>query len=179
MSMGKETSGIIVGLAGKKRSGKSSAANILRQELAKEGYQPVRLGFADYLKNQVTTVTGPLNDEEKCMVRPALQNLADFYKYRYGQRFFIQRWLEIHEVFASRGVNAFIIDDVRYPFEAEWIQEQGGVVYKMVRDDDGDQDNDQHSSETSVDLIEAEQWTLSTFEENPDYVVSELLGALS
>ena len=73
---------IIIGLAGRKRSGKTSAAETLRIAFAREGYEPIRFGFTDFLKSKVSEITGGLSDTDKCMVRPALQNLADFLKQR-------------------------------------------------------------------------------------------------
>ena len=169
---------IIIGLAGRKRSGKTSAAETLRLAFAREGYEPIRFGFTDFLKSKVSEITGGLSDTDKCMVRPALQNLADFLKQRYGERYFINQWHEIYHVFLERGVNVFIIDDVRYPFEAEWIKEQGGLVLKMVRDGDADQ-GDQHPSETSVDDIQAEEWTLPALNAYRELVVGEIIEKLS
>lgn len=49
----------------------------------------------------------------------------------------------------------WIITDVRFPNEAEAIRAAGGIVFKVVRPSLGVSD-DEHPSETSVDLIEAD-----------------------
>ena len=146
---------LIIGLAGKMRSGKTSAAKFLCHGFEQAGYDPIRLGFSDYLKNKLSLVTGPLNDDDKCRARPALRGLADFFKYRHGERFFVEQWLKIANEFGERGVNVFIIDDVRYPYEAQFIWDHGGDVVRLKRPET-DATNDNHASETSVDEIVAD-----------------------
>jgi len=143
---------IIIGLTGKKRSGKTTAANYLCSGYDRCGYQAARLGISDYLKNKMHLITGPLTDEEKCQVRVSLQNLADFFKSRHGSMFFVEQWLKSYQEMRERGVNVFIIDDVRYPYEAEFIRDRGGEVIRIKRPET-DSIHDTHSSETSVDEI--------------------------
>ena len=143
---------IIIGLTGKKRSGKTTAAGYLCGGYERAGYQATRLGISDYLKNKMALITGPLSEEEKCQVRVSLQNLADFFKSRHGSMFFVEQWVKSYQELRERGVNVFIIDDVRYPYEAEFIRERGGEVIRIKRPET-DSIHDTHSSETSVDEI--------------------------
>ena len=143
---------LIFGLAGKKHSGKTTAADLLVDHYAKAGWSAVRVGFADKLKRDVAKVFGPYKEEQKSVLRPVYQAVGQAMKEIHGQTVWLEAWRENQHTLIEKGYNVFIIDDVRFPFEADFIRALGGEVYRIKRPET-DVVVDNHPSETYVDEI--------------------------
>lgn len=140
---------VIIGIAGKSGSGKSFAANFI-----KETFQDLNLevvSFAEPLKQFVSLLQ--LSDRGKhepfslypdMNVREALQKIGTE---AMRNNFKEDIWIRALEN-RTTGKN-IIIDDVRFQNEVKWIHDNGGLVIKIKRDDYG--------VLSSIDYHESEQ----------------------
>ena len=141
---------MIIGLTGKMRSGKSTFGLLLADEL-----QGQIASFAAPIKEIAHSITHPLSGArhaDKEIIRPLYQAIGETMKGLYGRSY----WLTIFEQRHARAIDSeddyIIIDDVRFPFEARWIQKLGGKVIKIMRPG-MDEQADGHVSETMVDKV--------------------------
>lgn len=147
----------LIGLTGKKRSGKDTFVSMFRETLGKHETME-RLAFADEVKfdcaRMLQTVTGvdndiwlrKFNDENKQVFRPLLQWYGtDFVRQFYNDK---DHWVSIlRKKLTLYTARKFVfVTDVRFPNEADLIQELGGVVVKLVRPS-FEEDLDTHISE--------------------------------
>jgi len=138
----------LVGLTGKKRSGKDAIFKILDQP------KVARAAFADNLKREIAHITGlPVwqVEEEKESLRLLLQAWgADFRRKFFGEDYWIKAMdADLQNLEAGYDFQTIIITDVRFPNEADYIKGQGGTIVRVVR---GTDSTDQHSSETAMDI---------------------------
>lgn len=128
---------LIIGLTGKARSGKDSAAHAL----STLGYR--HLAFADPLKLALSSLTSEsiacyhLDDlkEAQCPAlgisrRSALQGFGTAIREAFGSDVFVRLLLAKIEAKPSANV---VISDVRYPHEAQALRELGGVIIHIRR----------------------------------------------
>lgn len=139
----------VIGLAGKKQSGKDTVFEIARKQLPK--LRVGRAAFADPLKAEVAHVT-QMNvnfiEANKDKLRLLLQAWgADFRRQFYGQEYWVNAMRHVLRD-ADKHADVLFITDLRYENEAEFVHELGGVVVRVDRDGG---DNDTHSSETVMD----------------------------
>lgn len=166
---------MLIGICGKKFSGKSTVARLLHNAT---GYEVV--SFADKLKDVCCVLSGctreDLEDYEfkenklvPTYLRPYCGN-AEKPTYRAFLQHFgseVMRgvndniWIDCT---LGNGAEDVIVSDVRFPNEARAIKERGGIVIKVVRDT---QVEDSHCSEASVNEIDADYtiWNDSTIED--------------
>lgn len=148
---------IIIGLTGKKQSGKTTAANILQSNINAATRQ---VAFADALKFEVARACGvsvELIEINKKVFRPILQWWGtDFKRNLVGESYWIDRLngalLPLHDI----GTRAVIIPDVRFLNEAKYIRDMRGIIIRIERTS---QEKDMHLSETEQDNI------------SPDYTI--------
>lgn len=157
----------IIGLAGTKRSGKTTAARHLIALAEQQGLVPIRLGFADPIKAEVAKIFGTYKEEDKAVLRPVYQAVGQSMKELHGKDIWIKRLLEAWNHYRNHGYNMLIIDDVRFPFEGEWVRNLGGQVWKIIRDTGL---KDDHVSETSVKSVKADHSILNSMSEQ-DFLV--------
>jgi len=139
---------MILGIAGKMRSGKSTFATFMAELLPSD-----RASFASPIKRIATEITGQqIKDENKEKIRPLLQAIGETCKAVHGQDY----WLRILETVWREQIESqdrwVIVDDVRTLVEAQWIIDQGGHVVRVVRPETDCLASD-HVSERSVDGI--------------------------
>ena len=172
---------MVIGICGKKFSGKSTVARLLSEAT---GYK-VR-SFADKLKDVCCVLSGCTR--------------LDLEDYDFKENKLVPEYLEAYcgdadkptfraflQHFGSevmRGINDsiwidctlgnecgnVIVSDVRFTNEAKAIKDRGGIVIKVVRD--SVEAKDKHQSETHIDDIQ-EDYTLfnnTTLEELAEYV---------
>lgn len=126
---------IKIALAGTARAGKDTFANVLEQELSKQGYDVVRVAFADYLKEIYQQFFGHLVNNEK--PRDAYVTLGNAFR-EIDINFWIRPveaardYLENTEGFGNPV--AMIITDTRYFNEALWASQEGFLVVKVDAD---------------------------------------------
>lgn len=154
---------ILLGLVGKKRTGKDTLAQRLVEE---HGF--VRVAFADPLKRAAIDLD-PLIERS---VR--LSNAVDFHGYDEAKEAYseVRRtlqnlgvairnldpefWVRMGMEEAAKHERA-VITDVRFPNEAKAVELAGGVTVKILRDTGL---TDQHISETALDDFNA-NWTIN------------------
>jgi len=138
----------IIGLCGKKRSGKSSAAEHLQHIIGDHCY---RFSFADQIKSEVGKIFGKYREDRKETLRPVYQSVGEAAKQLFGTTVWVDKLAD--KLSRLEDPNAVVvIDDVRFPIESEWVRSMGGVVWR-IRRPATDCIEDSHVSETSVDLI--------------------------
>lgn len=126
---------IKIALAGTARAGKDTFARVLEQELSKQGYDVVRVAFADYLKEIYQQFFGHLVNNEK--PRDAYVTLGNAFR-EIDINFWIRPieairdYLENTEGFGKSV--AMIITDTRYFNEALWASQEGFLVVKVDAD---------------------------------------------
>lgn len=142
---------MIIGIAGKKGSGKSFAARCLCEELCTYPWEWDTNSFAQHMKVIVAGIIDPrcpsyVEDEDKNEMLPsgitrrkAYQLAADFFR-AVNPDFTLQS-ASIEDCEKS------IFDDVRYPNEIDWIHSKGGKVFYLTGRGDY---NDTHESENAI-----------------------------
>lgn len=143
---------MLVGITGYSTSGKDTIADWLNWD---------KLSFAKPLKNAasillnrpMSEMEGHNYDRKEIMpewgfsVRWFLQTLGTE-----GMRGLIRDdfWIKHMGIRISQCENNVVISDVRFPNEADFVREQGGVIWKVVKPG---LISGNHKSETSIDLI--------------------------
>lgn len=161
---------ILIGLAGKKRSGKTTAAQVFEAS----GFKS--LSFAYVLKEMLYTLLTCQGLEEAEIHRMLEGDLKETpSKYLMGQspRYAMQtlgtdwgRTMIHEEIWVTATLNlatlysAVVIPDVRFPNEAEAIRRRGGLVYRIDRP--GLVSEDQHISEKLIDKLEVDGFITNT-----------------
>ena len=134
---------IKIALAGTARAGKDTFANVLERELESQGYEVIKVAFADYLKElyqqlfaHIPTTTKP---------RDAYITLGNAFR-EIDQNFWIRPVEQITRILEEHGANygiaeeastrepALIITDTRYYNEALWAEQEGFLVVKVDAD---------------------------------------------
>jgi len=143
----------IIGIAGKKNSGKSTIAQVIARDMDAE-----ELAFADPLKEMAAIVgyndlyTSPYKKENlvnpvtNLTLRSFLQQLGTDMMRKANPDVFIQL-LQLRLPYLSIAV----VSDVRFKNEADWIK-KNGLLIKVVRDEL--MDFDSHESESYIDELE-------------------------
>ena len=159
----------LIGIVGRKRSGKDTLFSYLRQLLKVKHLNAYRFAFADELKREVSKATGvPLHliEQHKDQFRPILQWWGTDFRRQYCMEDY---WLPAFQaVFDSTGSNTFVIvTDVRFQNEADLIKKNGGILVGIERRPAwqrnrwfsilcGGQDN--HLSEAESDRIQVDHF---------------------
>lgn len=194
---------MIIGICGKKRHGKNTVARIIQQY-----YGSYTIAYADPLKKVCMDLWGLsynqlFGDELKEVVDPRWGKSPRQIMQQLGEqgvraihpdtwtRLLIQNikdaeagrmpWLHDIEARAflpaPTDVKLWCVADVRYPNEASTIRQEGGVILKVIRPDIVSDDS--HSSETSIDLIDADHTILNQgIEQLEQEVVQWVQGVL-
>lgn len=119
-----------MGLSGKIHSGKSTVANALAMK-----YHMVVRGFADALKNDVVAMGFDREDvfiEKPPWMRALLQAYGQA-KRALDEDYWIKR-LDNSLSLCAKG-HVYIIDDMRFPNEMQWIKSRGGITIRLERED--------------------------------------------
>jgi len=123
----------LIGLSGKKQSGKDSiyriAADSLRSRVG-------RVGFADAVKHEVSEVTGFRRDfieKHKSEFRTLLQVWGtEFRRHFFGNDYWIEKMETVIEN-SKEHYDYMFITDVRFSNEAEFIKSHNGLLVKVER----------------------------------------------
>ena len=167
---------MIIGITGKKQSGKSTVAEYLEKE---HGYR--RLNFKDALIREMRNnfpdllieIANTLDktnydgmnpwtlkrmfEEKPPLVRRLMQNYGTDVRRKDHPDYWTVQWLKL--LGNDRNV---VVDDVRFINEAQTVKDVGGVIVRIVRTDL--ETPDTHVSETEMDNIV------------PDYTISVKTG---
>lgn len=140
---------LIIGISGKKRSGKNTVADFIEDQL--EDKKVVQLAFADELKNEVAEACGVSRDfieMHKDIFRPMLQWWGtDFRRKLFGENYWVDKILyKITQL--SLETDVVIITDVRFQNEASMVQKSHGMIIRIERKQEKE---DNHPSEIALD----------------------------
>lgn len=138
----------IIGISGKKRSGKDEACNVILDMFPGRGE---RIAFADALKAEVAEVCGvslSKLEEHKAVFRPMLQWWGTEFRRQYHgpDSYWIDR---LADAVGKCPFDFVVIPDVRFPNELKFVRGHGGLSIRI-----GSARcvvTDIHSSETALD----------------------------
>ena len=145
---------MIIGISGKKRSGKDTVYQLIRKDIAYRGNVFIaRAAFGDDIKEEVAKATGKSLahiEENKERFRPILQWWgADFRRHYEGENYWLDRMQRMMS--SIRDPEVLVITDVRYPNEANLVKSFGGIMIRVKRETGLE---DPHSSENLLDYYE-------------------------
>lgn len=140
---------MIIGISGKKRSGKDTVADILLGAHANS----IKYSFSNPLKCEVARacgVTVEYIEEHKDNFRLILQGWGTDYRRKlFGEDYWIKKMDQAIEQFSGRSL--VIIPDVRFMNEYDWVKLHDGIMVRVERP--GLPTGDGHVSETELDNI--------------------------
>lgn len=143
----------IILIGGKARSGKSTIANFMIEELKKQGKKPCELQIGQYIKYYAMKYFG-WDGEEETKPRSLLQELGtEVIRNKIDPDFHIDRLLQDIKVL-SYFYDTFIVSDVRMPVEIEKPKKEfeNVISIKMIRpSDELDGKQKGHVTETALD----------------------------
>ena len=143
----------IILIGGKARSGKSTIANFMVEELKKQGKKPCELQIGQYIKYYAMKYFN-WDGKEETKPRSLLQELGtEVIRNKIDPDFHIDRLIQDIEVL-SYFYDTFIVSDVRMPVEIEKPKTKfdNVVTLKMVRESDELNSKEQkHVTETALD----------------------------
>jgi dephospho-CoA kinase len=143
---------ILIGIAGKKESGKTTAAEYIRS------CAPHRVhfvNFADCLKDDVAQMCGVTREfieQNKAAFRSTLQGYGtDICRNLFGQDYLVNRWLNRCITISNGNPLAIVISsDVRFRNEAQAILQCNGFLFRINRPSNK-LATDTHPSEVELD----------------------------
>jgi hypothetical protein len=160
----------IIGLTGLAGSGKDTVRNILVQEQDFCG-----LAFADHIREMLRALIGGarLNTDfihERHLKELPIPGIGVSYRHlaqtlgtEWGRSIAPDLWIKLTEStisnMASQGERRFVISDVRFLNEAQWLKESGGEVWRIDRP--GISSVRDHESERQVSQIQPDRVILN------------------
>ncbi len=146
---------ILLGISGHKTAGKDTVAEMLVPHF-KSTFKVHRIGFADGLKEELARITGgnvgTINKHKhEPLCRKVLQFIGQEAKtLEKNDKIWVDKTNELYRKLPDMSL--VIVPDVRFPFEAEWVKENKGLVIRIFRPQ-ADSVVDSHLSESLVDTI--------------------------
>lgn len=146
----------LIAFTGKIGSGKSTAANYLRDQ-----HKYIQMNFADPLREGIAAIFGfpieKFNDREfkekdfgyGFSPRKALQLLGTEWRLLLGVE---DLWVRIlqDKIQATYPIFGVCIADLRYEYEADWIRKHGGLIIHIHRENNPFQVEADHTSEMGI-----------------------------
>jgi hypothetical protein len=148
---------VIVGIHGKARSGKTTAANYL---INQQGF--MRMSFADALKEAANLIFGiPMtelySDQKSEFTRDVLQKLGTDCCRTLDPQVWVKALdRKIGERYKFKPSSKIIVDDVRFFNEAEMLKDWGAGIIKLKaghEDDLTTEEQKKHLSEVDMDRV--------------------------
>ena len=137
---------LIIGLAGRKQSGKDTVCKLLGEMFPHLGVR--RIAFADALKEEVAVACGVSRqeiDEQKDRYRMILQWWGTEFRRHDDEDYWVR---QAHKRMLVHGdADLLVITDARFPNELEFVHESGGEAFWIERPGDT---FDAHTSEHSI-----------------------------
>lgn len=126
----------VIGLTGRKLSGKDTFCHCLQTSAQRDGRRVVRVAFADLIKGEVAAACGVTVEEinrDKAAFRPILQWWGtDLRRMRYANDYWVSQVRKALAEWPDPKAVA-CLTDVRFPVEAALVRERGGVLVRLVR----------------------------------------------
>lgn len=149
---------MLIGISGKKRVGKDTTVNFIKEYYANKNINCKSYAFADDVK-KITSKFFNVNLNElngnkntvlnyEMTARQMLQFIGDCGR-KVDENFWVNRLLDIDYIKNHNNYKyPIIISDVRYKNEADLIKKLGGILIRIERDIPN---NDTHISECNLD----------------------------
>ncbi len=147
---------MIVGISGKARNGKNTLGLFLAMRLKALGVTSTQLAFAHRLKKDAILMGW--NGEKDLVGRFALQKYGELMR-ELDKDYWINALGKSNPEIRN-DVGLWIITDVRYKNEAEWIRKNEGVLIRIERVGI-DKPGREHISETDLDIWTDWDWMVS------------------
>lgn len=173
---------ILLGITGKKKSGKDAVVEMLRANIT--GRLVMRVGFADALKQEVAEACGVRTDyieANKDNFRLMLQGWGtDFRRKLFGDDYWIKKYKATFYDLKKLYSNTLIVTpDVRFHNEYAAIQQLGGTIIRVRRTQFPATNSDEHPSETEQDSFVVKrtlynEGTLADLEAEVKGLISEM-----
>lgn len=178
---------IIIGVSGKLGSGKDFiTTNVILPILEKHKQRYLQLNFADQIKINVMTKNGiEYNDVYLCKTEKS-RRLLQTEGTEVGRTAdkdiwvnYLDNWIK---VFNARSINTFVVSDVRFRNEFDYIKNSGGIMIKIVapkrnhsrllQESNGDQETydkiSTHRSECDLDLLSNDMFQSVIYNDTED-----------
>lgn len=149
-----QASTLLIGLVGKKQSGKDTCCGFWRELGLRDKLTVARLAFADALKVEVAAAFGSTVaaiEQSKEKYRPLLQAWGVARRDLVGGDYWINK---VDDQIRSSQVLVAVITDVRFQNEADYVTSHGGILVKLKRV--GLVQDDRHVSEVELDSIDTD-----------------------
>ena len=136
---------LIIGLTGRKRHGKSTFCDFLRERLISDGYSVECVNFKDPSLAMARSIGWNGKKDEKG--RLLLQRLGtDVVRECIDTNYWVKRWMLS---VAACGSDVILVDDVRFQNEAEAVKNFNSILVRVITPDQ-DIDVDNHPSEAGI-----------------------------
>jgi len=143
----------VIGIAGRKRAGKSTAATAILQ-LAESFQIPAgRIGFAEEIKGLIAEAFDLTAHDCKEQLRPVYQVACDTYKTIRGVSQWLQNFDDRCDAAEAKGYELVVVDDVRFPYEANHLREVWSAHIIRVVSEESNDSVDTHPSENNTEFI--------------------------
>jgi hypothetical protein len=141
----------VIGISGKKKSGKDTVANILL--MMNDGLN-LKYSFGTEVKKEIATAcncTVDFIEANKDLFRPMLQWWGTEYRRQlFGHDYWIKKMRQALEQFQENNIKLVVIPDVRFENELRFLRiEWGAPIYRIERVNG--ECNDMHPSEIALD----------------------------
>jgi len=154
---------LIIGLIGKKRSGKDTLCRIIQARYP----EAIRVSIADPIKADLARrfeVSVEQMESEKEKWRPALQWWGDFKRAEWTSSAFVK--------IEASSAPIVVITDARYPDQFDLIRSKNGILVRVERPWPGPVDL--HASETNVDWVKEDLAVFNPGDASIQYHLSQL-----
>lgn len=178
---------IVIGVSGKLGSGKNFiTTNVIIPVLEKRKQKYLELSFADQIKINVMTKNGIEYDDVYLRKTESSRQLLQTEGTEVGRNFdkdiwvnYLDNWIK---VFNNRGIDSFVVSDVRFMNEFDYIKNSGGIMIKIVapkrnqsrllQESNGNQESynkiSTHRSECNLDSLNDNMFNLVIFNDPED-----------
>jgi hypothetical protein len=157
----------LIGLMGRAGTGKDTVRSILEQDFGAEGIafaDPIRSMLGALLSEHGFSTEWMYQREKKEQPIPGLgfsyRHLVQTLGTEWGRSVDPDFWLRIAtarvSALTASGATIIVVSDVRFPNEADWIKQQGGELWGIVRD--MAEPVRDHESEREVSTIDPDQF---------------------
>ena len=153
---------IIIGISGKKQSGKDECCNVILEVCKEKGLLAKRIAFADALKSdicQMCLVSPAYLEANKHMFRLIMQGYGTDFKRTQYPDYWVKRWsANVYEAYVKHEIKVLIVPDIRFENEFKKIRSSNGILIRVKRKSI---DTDSHVSETEMDKIQDSQFNFT------------------
>ena len=179
---------MIIGLCGRKGSGKSSAAESMERNL---GF--TALSFSTPIKDALSAIGVPPNAlvDAELKEKPLShvygnktpRELMQIFGTEFARNMISQSiWVDcLIERMRGMSTKGFVIDDIRFDNEAEALKSEGAYIVEVKRDDSFYTQNDLHVSEHGInsDFVEYTLDNVSCYRTDLDNAVESMINKIN